>query len=172
MDIIDKRYKRGKIYKIVCNETGEIYYGSTIKKYLSNRIAHHRVKNCCSRQIINRNNYYYELIEDYSCNNKKELETRERWYIENNECINKLIPIRTKEEIKEYHKEYYQQNKEQIKEKKKQYLKDYYQENKEKLLEKRKEKITCDVCGAIVRIDGIREHQRTKKCLEILNLNK
>jgi hypothetical protein len=112
MNIIDERYVNGKIYKIVCNETNEVYYGSTILS-LKDRIIKHKCSlKCESRQIINRNNYYYELIEDYSCNNRKELETRERWYIENNKCINKIIPTRT--------------------------LKEYYQENKEKILEKKK----------------------------------
>tara|TARA_E500000305_G_C3915270_1_gene185347 strand:+ start:91 stop:693 length:603 start_codon:yes stop_codon:yes gene_type:complete len=125
--MIDERYVNGKIYKIVCNETGEVYYGSTIIK-LKKRINNHtNNKNCSSRQILNRNNYYYELIENYSCNNKKELETRERWYIENNECINKFIPTRTK-------KEYRQDNKETMVEKRK----NYYENNKEKLLEQNK----------------------------------
>ena len=101
---IDERYVNGKIYKIVCNETGEVYYGST-RVILKERIRKHRYSNGCrSRQIIDRNNYYYELIEDYSCNNKYELETRELWYILNNKCINKKKPIRTIQE-------YYQQNK-------------------------------------------------------------
>ena len=107
MDNIDERYKIGKIYKIVCNETGEVYFGSTIMS-LPDRIRKHRnSKKCSSKQIINRNNYYYELIEDYSCNNKYELETRERWYMENYDCINNRIPTRT-------HKEYDNNNKEKV----------------------------------------------------------
>jgi hypothetical protein len=158
MDIIDERYKNGKIYKIVCNETGETYYGSTIQK-LNKRMNEHRSKKkvCMSRQIIDRNNYYCELIEDYSCNNRYELETRERWYIENNACINKQIPTRTKKEwrknnkeyLKEWFNQYYEDNKEKSKEyykeyrqnnkeKSKEYNKEYYQQNKEKLLEYQK----------------------------------
>jgi len=161
MNVIDERYQNGKIYKIVCNETGEIYYGSTIDK-LNKRICDHKShQNCVSKQIINRNNYYYELIEDYSCNNKKELETRERWYIENNKCINKFIPTRTLKEYyqinKEKKKEYQKQNKEKIKE----YSKQYRETNIEKI----KEKITCDICGDIVGKYYIKKHQRGKKCL-------
>jgi len=152
---IDERYTRGKIYKIVCNETNEVYYGSTIQKYVSDRISRHKNrKNCRSRQILDRNNYYYELIEDYSCNNKKELETRERWYIENNECINKFIPTRTK-------KEYYENNKETMVEKQK----EYYQQNKERIAERDKQKITCDICGFIGNKKQLKRHQKTKKCL-------
>jgi hypothetical protein len=38
-----------------------------------------------------------------------ELNARERWWIENNECVNKYIPTRTD-------KEYYEAHKEKIKE--------------------------------------------------------
>jgi hypothetical protein len=150
MDIIDERYKNGKIYKIVCNETNEVYYGSTIES-LTDRIRKHNDKSCRSRQIISRNNYYYKLIEDYSCNNKYELNTRERWYIENNNCINKTIPTRTR-------KEYRQVNKD----KKKIIDKIYYENNKEKY----KEKITCNICGSITTKHNIKKHQQTKKCLD------
>jgi hypothetical protein len=154
MNVIDERYVNGKIYKIVCNETGEIYYGSTIQKLNERMNKHKSQKNCESKQIINRNNYYCELIENYSCNNKKELETREKWYILNNDCINQKIPTRTM-------KEYRQDNKEKIKE----YSKQYCEDNKEKLIEKRKEKITCELCGSIVNKSCLKRHQRTPKCI-------
>ena len=151
MNVIDEKYQNGKIYKIVCNETGEVYYGSTIQKLITRMNKHkNKKKYCRSKQIINRGNYYYELVENYSCNNRKELETREKWYIENNECINKNIPLRTR-------KEYRQDNKEKIKE----YSKQYRESNIEKI----KEKITCDICGDIVGKHYIKRHQRGKKCL-------
>ena len=34
-------YENGKIYKIVCNETGFIYIGSIAQKYLSTRLGEH-----------------------------------------------------------------------------------------------------------------------------------
>jgi len=147
---IDERYKNGKIYKIVCNETDEVYYGSTIQT-LKERLRGHLKERyfCMSKQILDRNNYYCELVEDYSCNNVYELETREKWYILNNECINKLIPARTKEEIKDRRKNY---------DKKK------YENNKEIINEKRKEKTTCDICGSIVNRGGLKRHQKNKKC--------
>tara|TARA_E500000318_G_scaffold105612_1_gene112691 strand:+ start:362 stop:907 length:546 start_codon:yes stop_codon:yes gene_type:complete len=173
---IDERYVNGKIYKIVCNETGKVYYGSTIKK-LKYRINNHiNERTCESKQIINRNNYYYELIENYSCNNEYELKSRERWYIENNDCINKVIPIRTKEEIKEYQKKWYEDNKEKVNDRKRnwyeknkekilEYHKELYHKNKEKINEKMKEKILCDICGSIVSRRNLKRHQLQKKCL-------
>jgi len=155
MNVIDEKYQNGKIYKIICNLTGETYYGSTTQE-LNNRMNQHKNKKkyCRSKQIINRGNYYYEFIEDYSCNNRKELETRERWYIENNECINKSIPTRT-------YKEYYENNKEKLLEKQK----IWYEDNKEIIREKQNEKITCDICGGSISRSHLKRHQRTKKCL-------
>jgi hypothetical protein len=166
---IDERYTRGKIYKIVCKETDEVYYGSTIQK-LNKRMNEHRVQKVCrSRQILDRNNYFYELVENYSCNNRQELETRERWYIENNDCINKQIPTRTKKEYrklydennKQKQKEYKQNNIEQISK----YHKKWYETNKERILKHQQEKINCPICGSIVSRGNMSLHKKTKKCL-------
>jgi hypothetical protein len=62
-----------------------------------------------------------------------ELQARERYYIENNECVNKIIPNQTKKEwneknqekIKEYNQEYQEKNQEKVKE----YKKKYYEKN-------------------------------------------
>ena len=92
-------YNNGKIYRIVCDITGETYYGSTTYKYLSSRLAKHRSTTTCkSKQIIERGNYSIVLVEEYPCENKEQLNKRERYYIENNECVNKYIPTRTKSE--------------------------------------------------------------------------
>ncbi len=136
---------KGIIYKLTCNETGEVYYGSTTQS-LNNRMLGH--KSQCKRwkegkcnfttsyNIIDRGNYSYSLIETVECEDKKQLEQRERYYIENNQCINKCVVGRTKKEIdkasKELHKErintytkeYRTSNKEAIKEyQRQQYLK-------------------------------------------------
>jgi len=65
------------------------------------------------------------LIEDFSCKRSEELHARERYWIENTECVNKNIPTRTD-------KEYYQDNKEI-------YFKKYYEEHKEKIKQYREE---------------------------------
>ncbi len=110
-------YQLGKIYKIVCNLTGKVYYGSTCEPTLARRLAKHvNSFNCfkngktnfvSSFSIIENNNYFIVLVEKYACNDKMELQQRERFYIENNDCINKNIPNR---KIKEY----YQDNKDKI----------------------------------------------------------
>jgi hypothetical protein len=156
-------YTKSKIYKIVCNETGETYYGSTVQT-LSQRLAKHRHKtnNVSSKQIIQRGNYDIILCEECPCENKEQLHAIERKWIEGNECVNKFIPGRTKkqwyvdnrvekllkqkqyneahkEEIIQYKKQYYQANKEEILLKQQQYKKQYYQENKEQILLKKQQ---------------------------------
>ena len=93
------KYQKGKIYKIIDNTNDNIYIGSTIKT-LKERLRQHKYLNCSSREIIKNNNYNIILIENYPCKSKEELELRERYHIENNECINTLLPRRS---IKEYH---------------------------------------------------------------------
>ena len=46
------------------------------------------------------NNTDIILVESYPCENKNELHSRERYYIENNNCVNKIIPTRTSKEFK------------------------------------------------------------------------
>jgi len=129
----DNKYKRGKIYRIVCNTTGLQYYGSTCEKYLSYRLAKHnydyKKRNgiLTSSKVLENGNYEILLVELFPCNSKDELHQRERFYIENNECVNKFIPLRTKQE-------YYKDNREHIIEK----VKNYYENNKEDIAEKAK----------------------------------
>jgi hypothetical protein len=79
-------YSQGKIYKIVCNKTGLIYIGSTCNT-LDERLKQHEYdckryldkksnKFVSSIYVIISNDYKMELIENYSCNHKKELETK------------------------------------------------------------------------------------------------
>jgi len=133
---IDERYKEGKIYRLVCSETLNIYYGSTIQK-LNIRLYKHRCKcnNCESRFFVNP---IIELVEDYPCNNSRELEKREQYFIDNYECVNinksYISEEDRKEYIKKFSKKYHQDNKEKINE----YSRKYYKENKKEMLESMK----------------------------------
>jgi hypothetical protein len=137
------KYNKGKIYKIVDNTNGDVYIGSTIQTLKERMISHKHNKNCSSINIIKNGDYNIILVENYPCNSKKELETRERYYIENNECINERIPGRTtkeryqdnREKILEYQQEYRIKNPEILKNTKH----EYYEKNKEKINNKNKE---------------------------------
>ncbi len=151
---------KGYIYKIYDNTNGNIYYGST-KEIISKRIAKHRFtykkylegkfNYIKSFDILCNNDYSYCVVEEVEYENKWQLLNRERYYIENNECVNKTIPSRTQ-------KQYYEDNKEIIKE----YKKEYYQNNIEIIKQKQKEKITCE-CGCEVKRSNLAEHRKTKK---------
>ena len=113
----------GKIYKLVCNVTGLVYYGSTTKS-LKQRLTEHKsdykrylqgkTNYLTSFKIIENGDYNIYLVENYGCLNKKQLESIERVYIENYKCINKIVVGRT---LKESHKEYRANNKHKLKEK-------------------------------------------------------
>ena len=82
------------------------------------------------------------------------------WYKDNREvCLENMK--QHYQDNREKIKEYYQDNREKIKE----YGKQRYQNNREKIAEKNKQKITCDICGSIVRKGDIATHKKTKKCI-------
>jgi hypothetical protein len=177
-----ERYKRGKVYKIVCRKTGKQYIGSTCKKLLSQRLAGHvghfklwkknNFSFITSFTILEENDYYIELIELVPCSSKDELKVRERFYIQNNECVNKAIPLRTREEYKEDNKikiaeqmkKYAQINKEQIAE----YQKEYKAEHKEEIIKRKKEKYDCH-CGSTICKDNKAKHEKSIKHQTYLN---
>lgn len=93
-------YQLAKIYKIECNSTKLVYYGSTIEPSLCRRLAGHRshYENFKSGkkqkykevfEVLKHNNFKISLIENYPCNNKDELSAKKQYYILNNECVNK-----------------------------------------------------------------------------------
>jgi predicted GIY-YIG superfamily endonuclease len=107
-------YQNGKVYRIVCNQTGLQYIGSTTIP-LATRLSQHRKllkddKSGTSKKILENNDYNIVLIEDYPCFRKEELLQRERYYIEMMECVNKKVPMQSQ-------KEWYEKNKERLIEK-------------------------------------------------------
>lgn len=156
-------YSKGKIYKIVSDSIEGTYYGSsvnTLSKRLSNHINKYKLwkkgkkEYMTSFKLLETNDYHIILVENYKCNNKEELKARERYYIENNECVNKIIPGRTKKEwcednkekIRKQNKEYRETNIERIreyrethKEQKQEYDNEYREKNKEKIKEYKKD---------------------------------
>lgn len=146
------KYQKSKIYKLVSNSSDLVYYGSTYSK-LSKRLSGHKAD--YKRHLNGGKNYITSfklmelgdikiiLVENFPCDNIEELISKERFYIENNECVNKVIPGRTPKEYQEDNKdriakrkkEYQEANKEKISEHKK--IK--YQENREERIKQVKE---------------------------------
>jgi hypothetical protein len=152
-------YQNGKIYSLRSHQTDDIYIGSTTLS-LSLRKAGHRnhykrhldgeYHFVTSFNITKFDDCYIELIENYPCNSRNELEKREGELIREMDCINKYIAGRTikeyreanKEAIAEYQKKYRDENKEVLKEYReanKERLKEYREANKEVLAGYQKE---------------------------------
>lgn len=133
-------YKKSIIYKIVCKDLRikESYIGSTTN-IVKRRNKH---KYDCNTEKSNQHNlkiynfirehggwvnWMIILLEKYPCENKLELETRERYWIEKNPInINTLKPARTPEIIKQQQKKYLEKNKD----KKSKYDKEYKSKRK------------------------------------------
>ena len=144
-------YQNGKIYRLINNEMPDlVYYGSTCTE-LRKRLCQHKSdtkrKNNSSKILFEFGKVEIILVEKYPCSDKSELISRERFYIENNKCINKIIPSRT---VKEYRED----NKEKIKE----YSKQYRKNNKEKI----KGRVECE-CGSKFMLSNKSRHLKSKK---------
>ncbi len=122
-------YANGKIYRIVCEETHRQYIGSTCTT-LVKRLSNHKSKwnKCKSNNFVNPKIF---LIEDYPCERKDQLLMRERYHIENTECVNLHNPISSPEEKLQKKKEYYAIHSKEIVEKNREYNKQWRIDNKE-----------------------------------------
>ena len=168
-------------YCIVCNITGEKYYGSS-KNTLIVRMSFHKCKSntCCSKQIIERGDYdIYQLAEYETI---EEAENKEDWYIRNKKCINKRRVRITDEEKKQYYeknrekmnensKEYYYNNSEKMKKYNKEWrlknrqeynakTKIFYENNKDKINGKKRERVNCNFCGKEYSRDSLIKHKK------------
>ena len=99
---MESKYLNSKIYKIICKNTGRQYVGSTSQAYLSSRLKGHeytykkwiqcgRGNFMTSFDILNGGNYEIQLIEVYPCTTKYDLHQRERYWILNTNCVNKVM---------------------------------------------------------------------------------
>ena len=134
-------YGNGKIYRIISNETEIIYIGSTTQP-LTKRMAHHKtLMKCSSAEILQYPDADIILIENYSCNSKEELKSREQYHIDDYRAngfnvINKNRAIGLdRDRLKNRQKEYREKNKEIIKEQ----MKEYYHGNKGQFHKRSKE---------------------------------
>jgi hypothetical protein len=159
------------VYKLCCNDPTitEIYVGST-RSWARRKNQHKsRCNNENSKKYII---YVYQFIRENGgfsnwsmislyngqFENKRELERKEREYIEElQSTLNKQIPTRTQ-------KEYNEDNKEHILKKQKQ----KYERNKKGILEQKKQKYNCE-CGSTLTIGNKSQHLKTKKHQTYLN---
>ncbi|MDR3501742.1 MAG: GIY-YIG nuclease family protein [Legionella sp.] len=186
-------YTQGKIYAIKSKNFEKYYIGSTCKP-LNTRLKFH-LENLekyqdgthnyeTSFDVLDKGKFRIELIEEYPCESRKELEKREGYHIKKHkeDLVNRNIAGRTdkeytednKERINEYKKKHYAENKDKIN----QYKKEWYLKNKQRLLAKGQmyyadkkevinEKIACG-CGSTFSKQYATRHGNTKKHQEYL----
>ena len=131
---------KGIIYKIACNVTGEVYYGSTYTT-LSKRMGCHLSDSehmCVCVQILMRDNYTTSIVKEVEY---EDLLWEERWAIEaDSKAINIKVPIITDRERQDIHNK--ATNKWRTTEDGIEYTKAYsynhYHDNKEECLAKNK----------------------------------
>ena len=122
-------YQNGKIYCIRSHQTERVYIGSTTQR-LSKRMVGHRSNSCSSRDILQYDDAYIELIENYPCIDVSELQMREGHFIRTTDCVNKNIAGRTDSEWYQDNKVTLQQAYQDNKPAKIAYEKQAYQNNK------------------------------------------
>tara|TARA_R110002049_G_scaffold234559_1_gene407777 strand:+ start:209 stop:772 length:564 start_codon:yes stop_codon:yes gene_type:complete len=179
-------YNNASIYKLCCKDPKitDIYVGSTCA--FRRRKAGHK-HNCNNEKGNAYNHNVYKFIRDhggfsnwemiellkYPCETKRELELKEREYLEMlGGTLNMTIPTRSiKESSKSYYeankeskKEYYQAKKEEINERQLA----YYNTHKEEINEKNREKFNCDCGGRFTKVNKI-QHIKTNKHQKYLN---
>jgi hypothetical protein len=164
-------YKKGKIYKLVSDQTNDVYIGSTCQT-LCQRLTDHksRMKRheagkerfTTSQNIVKFDDVKIILIEDFPCERKEQLEAREYYHMKNEpNCCNKVMPTRTKKQYQEDKKDIIKQYTSNLPENKKVYNQSYYEKHKEQMIAKYKEPYVCE-CGRTIRHAGKAEHERTK----------
>ncbi len=200
---MENKYNKSIIYQITCNDPliTETYVGSTTN--LTNRINQHKFS--CNTEYNEKynfkiykfmrenggfDNYTFNILEEYNCENKNELFNRERYYIDLlGSSLNIQIPNRTdkqyrednKDKLSEIKKNWYLENKEEYLEKRKQYhlenketlnkkTREYYNKNRNEILKKGQMKINCDICNSIVSKNHLTRHKKSLKCMKFQKL--
>jgi hypothetical protein len=187
------RYEHGKIYKITDVAYTESYVGSTVQP-LCNRMAEHRRHykqykdgksgKCMTSYLLfdkyGVENCKIELIEVYPCQNKTELEKREGYHIKHEDCMNKLVAGRSRQEhyndckeiILKQRKKYYDDNQEKIRESHKSYyannteklkqsMNQYNEAHKEQQSKRKTERIECDICHNLYSRTNLQHHKKS-----------
>ena len=179
---------KGKIYRL--SNGDKHYYGSTTKD-LKTRLSQHLYSFHDEREITSgvlfdsvEYKISIDLMEEIEYENKDDLLRLERWWIENNECVNKQIPIREEgEAYKEWYKKpeskiirsvsnqrFRENNREKLRLQQKELRDKQKKDNTstyEKIKQKRKEIIICE-CGCKTTKGTLKRHRKTKKHIKLM----
>jgi alpha-L-fucosidase len=169
-----KNYSNSIVYKLSVAGSAKSYIGSTtlpakqrlsIHKSQYKRYSNKKAgsKYCSSFEIGDiasklNSPLSIETLEEYSCDNAKQLRERERYWIEKtNGTVNKNVPTGTIEEWKQKNKEYftnyYSNNKDKFA--------TYYQKQKDKGI---LDKVKCPRCGKLYTKTYLKKHLASNNC--------
>lgn len=175
-------------HKYACNKKANKEYNKKLYKYIRENggidewemviLDEFNVFSITSKKIVN---YENRFINAFDALNKLNSRPENGCTYEEKNITGKLWREKNKDKKIEKDKIYYDDNKEKLNKKMKIYYDDnkdeinkinrkYYHTNKEKLNEDRKIKVNCERCYALIRKDGIKEHQQTQKCINFKNL--
>ena len=172
-------YNNGKIYALRNSINDEIYVGSTTQR-LSKRLYKHKsdMKTRKSKlydfmNSIGAEHFYIELVENYPCNSKEELERREGQIIRQIATLNQKVAGRTNQEFQienpEHNKAKYQKYWDKNHEKELNRCREYRENNREKERGRNKKYVeqnsytyTCPVCNYDIKKYIKRQHEKTK----------
>lgn len=131
----------GKIYEIVCNQTGERYIGSTgLRMCLRKALHKMKTNGCKSKQIIDRGDYVINILQNDIP--KEILRQIEQTWLDKLECVNErgayVAPEVQRERCRKYQEEWYKDPVNKALKKAK------YEENKETILAKAKAKFEAN----------------------------
>lgn len=134
-------------YKIYCIEDiNDLKYIGSTKSKLNVRLNNHKCNKkrnkYCSSSKLNLDNC---IITELECCNEENRKERERYWIDNTDCVNER---KLNFDVKQYHKEHYQNNKQNLKE---------YNKERRKLL------WYCSDCKCNVKKYHKLEHLKTQK---------
>lgn len=159
-----KDYAKGKIYRLISEQTDECYVGSTIQT-LAQRMTVHRYDfkkkkgNKQSFKVLCYDDVKIILLENYACRNSEELRMREQYWIEKlSSTTNVKRAYSTRETKLADNKNYYQQNKERILEAKKIYAKTHQAE----IRKRQSQRIVCDSCNISILKYWMPRHIQSK----------
>ena len=182
-------YSRGKIYKLFIRGLEEVCYIGSTTNTLSERLCMHRHQaktpsqnqSASSCLFEEENEVVIELLESFPCESKRDLEERERVWIEKfPDCVNKNIPARSwrerwyakHEHNLAKHREWLAANKKKIARKRKEErlanldearAKEREARNKRKKVanSQKKEKVKCDVCDKMMNRNSLWLHKKS-----------
>lgn len=164
--------RTGKVYKIICTQSNDVYVGSTFndtrKRFIQHKYGFAQWKSTNERKLsiyplfekYGFDNFKIIVIKEYQVADKNHLLAYEQLWINKTRCVNANNPLSLKPIfIKEYKKKWVAENKDKVQASR--------EKRQEKTNEKNKEKIACE-CGTIISYRNQAAHRKSQQHLQFI----